>query len=76
MQIHTLTSWHLFSLVAAAQQEAPPFSVILPMDSVGAEKGSMASHVTSVPLGTKVTQHAWCVAAMWRERMRSSATQH
>lgn len=76
MQIHTLTSWHLFSHAAAAQQEAPPFSVILPMDSVGAERGSLASHVTSAPLGTKVTQHAWCVAATWRGQMRSSATQH
>lgn len=46
------------------------------MATVSAEKGSVASYVTTVPLGTMVTQHVYHVAATQQEQMRSSATQH
>uniref|UniRef100_A0A8P4GKR4 Laminin, alpha 1 n=1 Tax=Dicentrarchus labrax TaxID=13489 RepID=A0A8P4GKR4_DICLA len=75
VRIHTVTSFYFFSRAAALQQEAPPLSAILAMDSVGAERGSLADHVTNVPLVTMVFQDAQCVAATWPEQTRSSAIQ-
>lgn len=45
-----------------------------PAASVGAGRGLVAGHVTTVPLGTMVTRHVYHAAVTWQELMKSSAT--